>query len=231
MRSSTTFGHNTRTATQTYSPSVPLSVYRELAAQLQAAEERLDSLNAQNQQLAKQNQHLRQEIEKAVFHLQQIADSAEVDKRTYTYHPTSYSRSEPSLPVSEPRSMHRSSRPPTAVQSAVEVPSPFPTREARSVLSEKVFTEQEQGRYRRRFQPETASEVSGWLLAIAILLIVATAFGGGYLIVRPLLQSRQAALWVNFQAEAKLHPAGKVVVINKLIAQRGSIKLEKMYYM
>lgn len=194
MRSSTTSGHNTPTATQTYSPSVPLSVYRELAAQLQTAEARLNSLKAQNQQLAKQNQHLRQEIEKAVFHLDEIADSAEVDKRTYTYHPTSYSRSEPSLPVSEPRSMHRSSRPPTAVQSAVEAPSPFPTREAGSVLSEKVFTEQEEGRYRRRGQPETASEVSGWLLAIAILLIVATAFGSGYLIVRPLLQSRQAAM-------------------------------------
>lgn len=205
MRSSTTFGHNTPTATQTYSPSVPLSVYRELAAQLQAAEARLDSLKAQNQQLALQNQHLRQEIEKAVFHLEQIADSAEVDKRTYTYHPTSDSRSEPSLP-------------PTAVQSVVEAVSPFPTREAGLVFSEKVFTEQEEGRYRRRSQPETASLVSGWLLAIAILLIVATAFGAGYLIVRPLLQSRQAALWVNFQAGAKLHPAGKVVVINKLIA-------------
>lgn len=230
MRSSTTFGNNTPTATQTYSPSVPLSVYRELAAQLQTAEARLDSLNAQNQQLAKQNQHLRQEIEKAVFHLEQIADSAEVDKRTYTYYPTSGTRPEPSLPI-PPRSMHYIFRSPTAVQSVVEAVSPFPTREAGSVFAEKVFTEQDENRDRRRCQPETASEVSGWLLAIAILLIVAMAFGGGYLIVRPLLQSRQAALWVNFQAEAKLHPAGKVVVINKLIAQGGSIKLEKMYYM
>lgn len=173
MRSSTTSGHNTSTAAHSYSPSVPLSIYRELAAELQAAEARLNSLNAQNQQLAKQNQQLRQEIEKAVqavLHLQQIVDSGGAVKQTTVYHPNSDFRSEPSRPVSAPTgSTHRSPRPPIAVQSVVE--------------------EQEEGRYRRRSQPETASEVNGWLLAVAILLIMATAFGAGYLIVRPLLQS------------------------------------------
>jgi len=48
-----------------YLLSVPLSVYRELAAELQAAEAMLDSCNAQNQHLAKQNQQLRQEISKS----------------------------------------------------------------------------------------------------------------------------------------------------------------------
>lgn len=191
MRSSTTSGH--KTSTHTYSPSVPLSVYRELAAELQAAEATLDSLNAQNQQLARQNQQLRQEIEKAVqsvLRLQQIVDSAGAVKRTYAYDPPSNFRAEPSRPGSGPRSMHRSSRPPTAVQTVVEGASPFLTREPSSVFSEKVFTEQEEGRYRRRSQPETASEVSGWSLAIAIVFIMATAFSAGYLIVRPLLQSR-----------------------------------------
>src|ERR671932_1404082 len=61
-----------------YSPSVPISVYRELAAELQAAQAMLESLKAQNQQLVKQNQQLRQEVEKAVQsaqHLQQIVAS------------------------------------------------------------------------------------------------------------------------------------------------------------
>jgi len=51
----------TPTPTHTYSPSVPLNFYRELAAELQAAEAMLD-LQRPNQHLTKQNQRLRQEI-------------------------------------------------------------------------------------------------------------------------------------------------------------------------
>ena len=189
MRSSTTSGH--KTPTHTYSASVPLSVYRELAAELQAAEAMVDSLNAQNQYLAKHNQQLRQEIEKAVqsvLHLQQVIDSAGTVSRKYSYHTTTDLAPEPSRPVSGLRPMYPSSRPSSDV--AVEDPYPFQTREAVSVFSEKVFIEQEEGRYRRRSQPRSASEISGWWLAIAILLIMITAFGAGYLIVRPLVQSR-----------------------------------------
>lgn len=133
----------------------------------------MNSLSAQNQQLAKQNQQLRQEIAKAVqsvLHLQQLVDSAEAVNRKYAEHPTP-----------EPR---------------------------RSV---KVFTEQEEGRYRRRSQPESASQISGWWLAIAILLIITTAFGAGYLIVRPLLHSRDRL----DSTRAKFPSTGRVVVINK----------------
>ena len=80
MRSSTPSSQHTSSpaATPAYSPSVPLSVYRELAVELQAAQALLDSLNVQNQHLTRQNQQLRQEIEKAVqsiLHLQQVVDA------------------------------------------------------------------------------------------------------------------------------------------------------------
>ncbi len=191
MRASTTVHNTPPPATYSYSASVPLSIYRELAAQLQAAEARLDFLNSQNKQLATENQQLRQEIEKAVqsvLHLQQSVDSAPGRSRSYTHRPNKNFRTEPSRPVSGSLPMPRNSRPPTATQSAVE--GSFQTREASSVSSEKLFTEQEEGRYRRRSQPESPSEISGRSLAIAILLIMVTAFGAGYLIVRPLLQSR-----------------------------------------
>ncbi len=193
MRSSTN-GDNTPTATHTYSPSVPLSLYRELAVELQAAEAKLDSLSAQNQQLAKQNQQLRQEIETAVqsvLRLQQVVDAAGAVSGTYTENATPNFRTEPSRPVSEPRQIHRSSRPASAVQSVVEGQFPFQQGEPTGlVYSEKLFTEQEEGRNRRRSQLETPAPISGWWLAIAILLIIVTAFGAGYLIVRPLLKSR-----------------------------------------
>lgn len=170
MRSSTSSAHNASTATYNYSPAVPLSVYRELAAELQAVEAMLDSLDAQNQQLAKQNQQLRQEIEKAVqsvVHLKQVADSVGADGWNHV-RPTSDFRPRPPKPAPGARPMHRP-RPPSGVQ---------------------MFTEQEQGRYRRRSQLETASQTNGWWLAITILLIMVTAFSAGYLLVRPLLQNR-----------------------------------------
>ena len=194
MRASTTSSHKTPTAAHTYSPSVPLSVYRELAVELQAAETMLDSLNAQNQQLAQQNQQLRQEIDKAVqtvLHLQQVVDSSCTVSRGSEPQMNPYVRTEPSRTVNAaPRPIPGSYRPPTTVQSAVEGQSLFQKRGGGSVSSDKLFTEQEEGRYRRRPQPENTSEISGWWLMTAMLLIIVTAFGAGFLIVRPLLQSR-----------------------------------------
>ncbi|MEM9090158.1 MAG: hypothetical protein AAGC93_15585 [Cyanobacteria bacterium P01_F01_bin.53] len=49
-----------------YSPSVPMSVYRELAAELRTNKAVIDSLNSCNQQLIEQNQFLKQEIHNVV---------------------------------------------------------------------------------------------------------------------------------------------------------------------
>lgn len=175
MRSSTNPASKHSSKHNSYSPSVPLSVYRELAAQLQTAQAMLNSLNAQNQQLAKQNQQLRQEIEKVVqyvMHLQRVVDANVVD-RVDVYHPDEQSKLRASRPVSSPRSMRQGSKP--------------------SVAKEHRFTqveEVEQASYRPRFPSASASEISGWRLAIAILLVIFTAFGAGYFLVRPLLSSR-----------------------------------------
>ena len=49
-----------------YAPSVPMSVYRELAAELRTNKAVIDSLNSRNQQLIQQNQFLKQEIHNVV---------------------------------------------------------------------------------------------------------------------------------------------------------------------
>ena len=177
MRVSTTI-HNPPKASHTQSASVPLSVYRHLAAELQATEARLNSLNAQNQQLATENQHLRQEIEKtvqSVLQLQQSVDSAGVVSRRYAQNSSNNFRTEAKRPGAESLPMPEKS-----------VVVSLPTRE---VGLEKVFTEQESVRYRRRFSADRP-KMSGRWLAIAILLTMLTAFGAGYLIMRPLLPNR-----------------------------------------
>ncbi len=55
-----------RSAPTHYAPSVPMTVYRELAAELRANQAVIDSLNSRNQQLLQQNQMLKQEIHNVV---------------------------------------------------------------------------------------------------------------------------------------------------------------------
>lgn len=181
MRSSTNPVPQYSSKRNSYSPGVPLSVYRELAADLQAARAMLNSLNAQNQQLAIQNQQLRQEIEKVVqyvMHLQRVVDTIPVHP-VDAHHPNGQSKVRSNRP-SSPRFTHQAS-----YHSKASV--------ATSKASKNRFTqveEVEQGGYRRRFQAESASEISGGRLLIAILLVIFTAFGAGYFLVRPLLSSR-----------------------------------------
>ena len=55
-----------QSAPTNYAPSVPMSVYRELAAELRANKAVIDSLNGRNQQLIQQNQRLKKEIHNVV---------------------------------------------------------------------------------------------------------------------------------------------------------------------
>ncbi|MGD1874923.1 MAG: hypothetical protein ACFB02_17935 [Mastigocoleus sp.] len=159
-----------------HSSTVPISVYRDLAAELQAAQGKLDALANQNQQLVRENQQLRQEIAKvtqSVLQLQSFAES----------HPQ----------ISNPQSRHtNSSRNLTEkIENAPRIKRNNPynpqlrTPRPRSV-GEPILVEEQEVRYYRS-RPREASAANGWFLAIAILLIVFAAFGAGYLIVRPIL--------------------------------------------
>ncbi|MBC6481902.1 MAG: hypothetical protein GDA56_33210 [Hormoscilla sp. GM7CHS1pb] len=148
-----------------YAPSVPISVYRELATEMQASQTKVELLKAENQQLIRQNQQLRQEIQKLVesaIYLQQVANS---------FKPV----------TSRPIALKREPVPPP-------VPSDFSGTLASAPKDKILLAEQEEGRYRRPEPPSRA--VSGIWLAVAIFLIAIFAFGASFLIVRPLLERR-----------------------------------------
>ena len=159
--------------TNTYAPAVPISVYRELAAELQAAKSMSDLLNAQNQQLTQQNQQLRQEIAKAVesiLRLEQVVKSQKA---------TNHSASVPKRTA--PKSKHKTPKP-------TEHPLPFPI--SKTPVAGETVIEQEQHRYRHQQDIETSGAVNGWFLVLAIILIMLTAFSAGYFLMRPLVRSR-----------------------------------------
>lgn len=206
MRTTTNSVPKTQPPTnQGYSASVPLSVYRELAAELQAMQATMNSLSGQNQKLKGENQLLRQEIAKAVqsiMQLQKLTDPlASYNPELYT--PANFDREINQIyqPVTEPRPQanrtrnfsgnsqgQQKSRPrKSSNSSAPRKPfRPEPTPEYFPV-SEPVYIEEQEVRYypSRKKEPP---EANGWVLIIAIVLIIVTAFGAGYLVVRPLLQ-------------------------------------------
>ncbi len=153
MRSRPTPDRNLPPSTVAAAPSVPVSVYKELATELQAAKALAEALNAQNQQLLRQNQQLQQQLDKAIDSVLYWRQANYAQKANHPLSNTSEV-----LPFSPQR------------------------------LSPEV-TETEQGRYRRQ-SPEKVTEISGWSLAIAIVLIMVTAFGAGYFMMRPMVRSR-----------------------------------------
>lgn len=158
---------NLSTPTVAYAPSVPVSVYKELAIELQASKALSEALNAQNQQLLRQNNQLQQELDKAISVLY--------------WRQTNKAQKAPNRPFSQTQAVNHNS-PPSPAGSL-----PFLAKQAKAAFPE--ITEQEQGRYRRH-PPERVSDISGWSLAIALVLIMVTAFGAGYLMMRPLIVRR-----------------------------------------
>lgn len=173
----------------TYCPSVPISVYRELAAELQSTQAMLESLNAQNQYLARQNQQLRAEIEKVVqshSHLHQLAASfqpvGQMEMPPTYFEVNNQQRTQPQHIRSHSTPLVNTPTPTNFSPIPVPEPTILPD-------SEETLTEQEEKPYLKPDQPEPSSGVSGWFLIVAIFLIIATAFGTGFLIVRPLLNN------------------------------------------
>jgi cobalamin biosynthesis Mg chelatase CobN len=163
-------------------------VYRDLAGELQRQQAVVDSLSAKNQQLSQENQLLRQEIAKAVnsvMQLQQLLSTQSTSYNSEVYSTAKVNQSSSAQPQQTPKPQPRKQR--AAAPKKIKInkaPKPEPTPEYFPV-SEPVYIEEQEIRYYpyHTQKPET----NGWMLLVAILLIVFTAFGAGYLIVRPLL--------------------------------------------
>lgn len=159
--------------------SVPITVYRELAAELQATQVQLESLHEQNQRLLQQNQQLRAEIDNVLNstqQLQQVVRSFEIDTL-------------PSEPF--PKMIIPGEKKKTAPLPPPEILSPPPPQpENRPFESpENLIAEVQEPFPRPSRSAESSSEISGWMLFGAIFLIIMTAFGTGFLVVRPLLNN------------------------------------------
>lgn len=213
------------TPPSTYSPSVPISVYRELATELKTTQTTLDALTQQNQQLLRQNTLLKTEIQRFLQSAEQLGHFAGVMPLETTASPPPPTtivppRStaaptdlfQPPLPTPEPQSVdmmafaaesqtappapppaeappRRRERPTSPRTSSAIVPHAKKKRDrghAADPSKYRLFTEQsDEGRPLSKVA--SRSDLGNLWLATTILLVVVSAFGAGFLIMRPLL--------------------------------------------
>jgi regulator of replication initiation timing len=178
-------------------PAVPISIYRELSTDLQATKESMAALQRQNQQLTEQNQLLRQELErianrtqKAVQHLDSL-------------------QANPPKPVPK-RKKQPEIAPDMLVEDYIEELPIVPEQYYRTIPDfapepqmTQGFNVPEQGFqlpnlpkpklvYEQSIQrlnnwSEASGDMPTWKMSAVIALIICSAFGAGFLIVRPLL--------------------------------------------
>ena len=182
------------TGNQAYSASVPLSVYRELAAEQQATQAAIHQHNQQNEHLAQENHVLRQEIAKtvnAVIHLQNAvnysANAAYSNTVNTSFNQTLSSETREKRQTSGNKQYRHQNVPPKRVKRP-RPPAPHQVTEYFEPLPEPVFIEEEQASYYYEDESEL-SQVSGWWLIFAIVTIIVMGFGAGYVVVRPLLEN------------------------------------------
>lgn len=195
-------------------PSVPISVYRELATELKATQALVDSLTQQNQQLGQQNQLLRQEMLKFAESAAQLKQAVEgrppVGQDRAASLPLGTHAPQPAMmvPVTPPPAQEgrdwaeadgggfslegvsnltsqvtQMLRPkPKAARPVAKRPKPMPPQAA-------LYTEERLEPFQPGSSREKNADLSGLWLATTIILIVVSAFGAGFLIMRPLLSN------------------------------------------
>jgi hypothetical protein len=194
-------GNQPKPNSHAHPSSVPLYVYRELAVELKATQDKLDALTARNQQLVQENQMLRHEISQVVqsfLHLQKV-----VDNRVSGSHPEMKNPDDSQFTEAQPRPQGVRSpmagRIPSRQPVVPQPPSSKNRRANVSVPMGEIITptpetvlieEQEVGYYPSPTSKAQPQEFKGWWLVICIILIMMSAFGAGYLIVRPLFENQ-----------------------------------------
>lgn len=187
------------------SPSVPISVYKQLAGELNVVKAEVTALKSENQQLRTNNQKLQNQVHQviqAAEHLKQMVNRYDFGAETYQVQvqniTTTPSQPQPSTPAVMPPAAQpqlpaasapqlqkqplRSPQPPTVMDGNGAVPNPYtPQPPVKPIATmappELPATEEVEG------------GINGWVILLMGIAIILTAFGAGYMVVLPLLNN------------------------------------------
>jgi hypothetical protein len=195
--------------------AVPISLYRELCSELQEKNGEVTALKLKNQSILDENQQLRQELQRLVqmvmqtHHQVSLIPSADRKLDTSEAHISeALSPAAPAIgstPTRRPlKSAAKTAVKPTVVQS-LPANNLQPNRTAQPLVAyspetaivgngnrEEWLTGTHQPQSQNWLQQSAtlAQELRGWRLALIISLIILSAFGAGFLIVRPLINNQ-----------------------------------------
>ena len=168
-----------------YAPSVPISVYRQLAAELDSTKAQLQSTTQQNQYLIRQNQQLQQEVGRLVqsaLTVQKLVGGQPSTPPATQAQPKMAASSAPSQPAAAPTPKPQAPTQSAAPSSAEAMPIPpeLPN-------FDEFFTEQSSEPLPSKDE-KPSRDFGGLWLTLVIIVVMITAFGAGFLVVRPMLQ-------------------------------------------
>jgi hypothetical protein len=151
---------------QVYNPSVPISVYRQVASELQVARSQLSSLKRQNQHLFEQNQHLKQEVERVIHSTHRLQEPS---ARPHSIHLTEFNKIDKQARV-------RSQKPPSYL---------LPNREGDRIKGTAVIGT------RNPTRSSNFANLNGRKLLLVTIIIMLVAFSCGFITVSPILNNRR----------------------------------------
>jgi FtsZ-binding cell division protein ZapB len=201
ITSTTATDRNAPSQPASYQPSVPITVYRQLSAELQHTKERLSTVQIENEALISQNQSLRQEFTAIATAHQQIqnlvakssTEIQEVSQRSSQRVQTLLAPSVVQAPVQpiaqQPQIKLEPTRSPILpfeIPAVQEAPrnSHNPQAKPNPTESPKLYTEEPA----LSISSETKdldSGLSGVWLTFTVICIVLISFGAGYLLMKP----------------------------------------------
>ncbi|MGB2925970.1 MAG: hypothetical protein WBB82_11770 [Limnothrix sp.] len=194
------------------SPSVPISVYKQLANELNGAKNEVSALKSENQQLRNNNQQLQDQVLQVIQageHLKQMVnrydfgadayqlkDAEKADKPKELAPAFEMSQLPESVPAAA-NPMPRYVNPPMAV-TAPQPPvaqkrseARTPTKSPRSSKKSAPIATIAPPKHNSKDETESGG-VNGWVIFIAAIAIICTAFGAGYMVVLPLLNNNNS---------------------------------------
>jgi hypothetical protein len=181
-------------------PSVPISIYRELSVDLQATQANINALQVENHQLAEQNQQLRHDLEQLAAQTQQVVQRfrrrpiGSPDDEALMLNELGFDADSATSRSQMLDQLYRA-LPPDSLPEAEAHPDAAPRlwsglrampKLAQTTSRAKKFTTQAQPP-QRSTATAIEGDLNGWKLTLVMALIVLSAFGAGFLVVRPLL--------------------------------------------
>ncbi|AFY40005.1 hypothetical protein Lepto7376_3848 [[Leptolyngbya] sp. PCC 7376] len=188
------------------SPSVPISVYKQLAGELNVVKTEVVALKSENQQLRSNNQKLQNQVHQviqAAEHLKQMVNRYDFGAETYQVQAQSVPQPpqqmmpptpQPQLPAAAPPAQYPSAQQFQAPQPVAAPPSQngtaqyqaSPTMTPATNAPKQVTTVAQP---KLKSSEDVEGGINGWVIVLAAIAIILTAFGAGYMVVLPLLNN------------------------------------------